>query len=315
MSTHTNTNLISQVQLDKLYDIHDMHAVHTIADLAALGMDTEAAFIFKGTVATYADLPTTGNKIGHVYHVAANHSEYIWAKVDDATTEGWEEFGEHFVVNHTHSIPQLTVTGTNKSSTVSGTAANALTKTAQSDIKVKATASGTAVGANGTASAITAISPTTSNLVTTTVNSASANVTASKVSRTTSKLATTSLKGVSGTASVINSVTPSTSSLDPVSIVGVSGSTTASKATAGTAVAVAKAGTAKSIPNVTGNTSVTASKVSNLAQRSIPNVTANNISDTPILNITVPIFPNILNKGTAANVPNAPPPMLFSPRV
>ena len=46
---------------------------------------------------------------------------------------------------------------------------------------------------------------------------------------------------------------------------------------------------------------------------SIPNVTANNINDTPILNIIVPTLPNSLNNGTAATVPNAPPPILFSP--
>ena len=46
---------------------------------------------------------------------------------------------------------------------------------------------------------------------------------------------------------------------------------------------------------------------------SIPNVTANNITDIPALNIIVPTFPNSLNSGTAATVPNAPPPILFSP--
>ena len=46
---------------------------------------------------------------------------------------------------------------------------------------------------------------------------------------------------------------------------------------------------------------------------SIPNVTANNIKDTPMLTIIVPTFPNNLNSGTAATVPKAPPPILFSP--
>mgnify|MGYP004680909773 CR=1 FL=1 len=46
---------------------------------------------------------------------------------------------------------------------------------------------------------------------------------------------------------------------------------------------------------------------------SIPNTVANSISDTPILSIIVPILPNNLNNGTAAIVPNAPPPTLFSP--
>ena len=109
MATNNHTNaIISQVNIgNTLYDIHDSNAIHTLADLGSLGMDTSGVFVFKGTVATVADLPTTGNQVGHVYHVTANHSEYIWAKVDGASAEGWEEFGEHFVVSHTHDIPAL----------------------------------------------------------------------------------------------------------------------------------------------------------------------------------------------------------------
>ena len=62
----------------------------------------------------------------------------------------------------------------------------------------------------------------------------------------TSKLAQTTVKSAGAAVTVIDAVTPSTGS-----VTGVSGSVTASKATAGTAVAVAKAGTALSIPNVT----------------------------------------------------------------
>ena len=275
LSNNHKNPVISQVDLNnQIYDIHDDNAVHTLSDLASLGMDTTGIFVFKGTVATIADLPKTGNKVGYVYHVTENHSEYVWAKVDGGTSESWEEFGEHFVVNHTHNIPSTEVSGTIPSLTVSGSATGTpqLTK---SDIKIAASASGTAVGANGTATFVKSYPGTFSNLETTSVNSAGSTVTASKVTSGSSKLVTTSLKGVAGTTSVVNSVTPATVTLSPVSITGVSGSTTASKATAGTAVAVAKAGTAKSIPNVTGNTPVTASKVSNLAQRSIPNVTGN----------------------------------------
>ena len=239
MADHSITNLIRQIKLPNgtTYDIHDASAIHTLADLAALGMDTEGAFIFKGTVATVADLPSTGNKVGHVYHVTANHSEYIWAKVDGSTSEAWEEFGEHFVVNHTHAV---TVTGTNAASTVTGSA--------------------TVTGGNSTSSVSGSASIANAPKV-------SASAKYAKVSTgndtfvksypgATSKMVTTSITPAGTATSVINSVTPTTDS-----ITGVSGSTTASKATAGTAVAVAKAGTAVSIPNVTGNTSVTASKV------------------------------------------------------
>ena len=114
-----SSNLISRVQLPDangstvVYDIHDVEAVHTLADLAALGMDTSGIFVYKGTVATVDKLPTAGVKVGDVYHVTSTGSEYVWA-------EGkWEEFGEHFVVNHIHNV---TVTGSNSTSKVTGSA-------------------------------------------------------------------------------------------------------------------------------------------------------------------------------------------------
>lgn len=235
------SNILHSIKLPNgtVYEIHDAQAIHTLGDLAALGIDTEGAFIFKGTVATVADLPTAGNKIGYVYHVTANHSEYVWAKVDGGTTENWEEFGEHFVISHTHNV---TVTGTNKSSTVSGSA----TVTGGNS---SSSVSGTASIANAPKVSASAKYAKVSTGNDTFVKS---------YPGATSKMVTTSITPAGAATSVINSVTPTTGS-----ITGVSGSTTASKATAGTAVAVAKAGTAVSIPNVTGNTSVTASKVKN----------------------------------------------------
>ena len=233
-----STNLIHSVKINNTtYEIHDAQAIHTLADLAALGIDVEGAFIFKGTVATVEDLPATGNKIGYVYHVTANHSEYVWAKVDGGTSEGWEEFGEHFVINHVHNV---TVTGENASSSVSGSA----TVTGGNS---SSTVSGSASIANAPKVSATAKYAKVSTGNDSFVKS---------YPGATSKLVTTSVKPAGDATAVISSLTPATAS-----VTGVSGSTTASKATAGTAVAVAKAGTAVSIPNVTGNTSVTASKV------------------------------------------------------
>ena len=236
MANHENTNLIHQVKLPNgtVYDIHDPYAIHTLSDLVGLGMDIEGAFVFKGTVAAVTDLPTTGNKIGHVYHVTANHSEYIWAKVDGSTTEAWEEFGEHFVVNHVHDV---TVTGTNSTSTVGGSA--------------------TVTGTNSTSSVSGTASITNAPKV-------SASAKYAKVSTgndtfvksypgATSKLVTTSITPAGTAVSVINSVTPSTGS-----VTGVSGSTTASKATAGTAIAVAKVGTSTTVATGLQGGSVTA---------------------------------------------------------
>ena len=289
MADHSITNLIRQIKLPNgtTYDIHDASAIHTLADLAALGMDIEGAFVFKGTVATYADLPTSGNKVGYVYHVTANHSEYVWAKVDGGTSEGWEEFGEHFVVNHTHAV---TVKGSNAASTVTGTA--------------------TVTGGNSTSSVTGTASVANAPKVSATAKYAKVSTGNDTFVKSypgaTSKLVTTSITPAGTATSVINSVTPTTGS-----ITGVSGSTTASKATAGTAVAVAKAGTAVSIPNVTGNTSVTASKVKSAGSAGSKGTAASwsaSVSDgvlsfsftanTPTTPATIPTFDSVTASNT-----------------
>ena len=211
------------------YEVHDAQAIHTLADLAALGFDTEGIFVFKGTVAAVANLPTTNNKVGDVYHVTANHSEYVWAKVDGATAGSWEEFGEHFVINHTHEV---TITGTNEASAVSGTA--------------------TVTGGNSTSSVSGSASIED-------VPKVSASAKYAKVSTgndtfvksypgATSKMVTTSIKPAGTAVAVINSVSPTSGS-----ITGVSGSTTASKATAGSNITVA---TRASSQTTVGNANV-----------------------------------------------------------
>ncbi len=242
---------------DIQYEIHDAQALHKEDAIAQL----TGVFVFKGSKDNEAAVKAiTSARAGDVWHATAEGTEWLCTSdISAANSSVWEELGNPFVDTHIHSLSG-TVSGSNQASSVSGTATGATT-VSTTDIITKATASGTAVGANGTATVVKTYPGATGNLETISVNSAGASVTASKVSKSTSKLATTSLKGVAGTTSVINSVTPSSATISPVSITGVSGSTTASKATAETAVDVAKAGTAISIPNVTANSSVTASKV------------------------------------------------------
>jgi hypothetical protein len=231
-------NLIHTIKLPNgtSYEIHDAQAIHTLADLAALGINTEGAFIFKGTVAKVADLPTSGNKIGYVYHVTENHSEYVWAKVDSGTAEAWEEFGEHFVINHTHNV---TVTGTNASSTVSGTA----TVTGGNS---SSSVSGTASIANAPKVSASAKYAKVSTGNDTFVKS---------YPGSTSKMVTASVTPAGAATAVVSSVTPSTGS-----VTGVSGSTKASKATAADALAGAKVGTAVTVATGLNAGSVTAGK-------------------------------------------------------
>lgn len=110
-------NYISKVKLpgsDIEYEIHDAQAIHSAAELGL-----SAAMVFKGTKATYVDLPSTGNKAGDVWHVTADDYEYVW------NGTAWEELGApHDFVgteeyeNHIHST--VTITGTNAASEVAG---------------------------------------------------------------------------------------------------------------------------------------------------------------------------------------------------
>lgn len=46
---------------------------------------------YKGSVATVANLPLTGNKKGYVYTVSANHTEYVWTiDASSGTVDNWE---------------------------------------------------------------------------------------------------------------------------------------------------------------------------------------------------------------------------------
>lgn len=52
-----------------------------------------SVFKFKGTKPTFEDLPKTGNVEGDVWHVEADHTEYVWATVDGALNPSWEALG------------------------------------------------------------------------------------------------------------------------------------------------------------------------------------------------------------------------------
>ena len=226
------TNIISSIDLGTSrggkFEIHDAQAVHTLADLAALGMDTSNIFVFKGTVATTADLPTTGNKVGYVYHVTANHSEYIWAKVDDGTAEGWEEFGEHFVVNHKHSVDAQTVSYTPSITTAkTGIVAGAPSLTTEKTSVL------TGLGTATTANAITAFNaPTTSAVI-----SVSASTTAKAltgVSTTTASVV--SSVSATSTTSVVTGLTTSQTNVMSAVDTGVASAVTGLTTAKGTAV-------------------------------------------------------------------------------
>lgn len=223
---HSN-NIISEIKLPNgtSYQIHDAQAIHTVEELGL-----SAALVFKGTKAAVADLPATGNKVGDVWYVSANDGEYVW-------TDGgeWEAFGNiHDAASSTH-IHNVTVTGTNGTSAVTG---NVTVPTVSSTAKyLNATASEPAL----TKSTDTVLGSDTQF----TVSGGTANVDKTYLSATAAGVAI----GANGTAK-------------PITALGTA--TTAAAITAlNTTTIKNPTVTAVSIPNVTGNTNVTATKISN----------------------------------------------------
>ena len=232
---HSN-NIISSIKLPNgvTYEIHDAQAIHTIEELG-LG----SALVFKGVKDTYGELPTSGNKVGDVWHVKADDYEYVWAMVN-GTTGSWEEFGApHDFIgtetfnNHKHGV---TVTGTNAESTVTGTVtvptvssgskyvkasvsrgevttdtalgtgATFSTTVTPNTTNVKATASGTAVGANGTAAAITGFGAHSTD----TALGTNATFAVSGGTASTSKMVTTTVKNPSVSDANASKITSNT---------------------------------------------------------------------------------------------------------
>lgn len=61
---------------------------------AITAADVGTVFTIKGSVATVADLPATGNAVGDVYYVEAVSAGYIWITSTTYPDGYWEELGE-----------------------------------------------------------------------------------------------------------------------------------------------------------------------------------------------------------------------------
>lgn len=221
-----STNIISTIKLPNgtSYEIHDAQAIHTIEELGL-----SAALVFKGTKAAVSNLPTTGNKVGDVWYVTADDCEYVWTDAG-----AWEAFGNiHDAASSTHTH-NVTVTGTNGTSTVTG------------NVTIP-TISSTAKYLNATASA--------PNLTKTTDSVLGAN-TQFTVSGGVANLETSYLSATASGVAVAGNGTAK-----PITALGTA--TTAAAITAlNTTTIKNPTVTAVSIPNVTGNTNVTATKMS-----------------------------------------------------
>ena len=217
-----STNIISSIKLPNgnTYEIHDAQAIHSAEELGL-----SAAMVFKGTKATVADLPSTSNKTGDVWHVTADDFEYVWTDAG-----AWEELGRPYNFasdSHVHDFSKsVTLSGTASGNVtvptvskttkyIKATASNGSTDVALGEAttftttvtptttNIKATASGTAVGANGTANAITGFGAHATD----TALGANATFSVSGGTATTSKLVTTTVKNPTVTAVSIPNVT------------------------------------------------------------------------------------------------------------
>ena len=251
-----SANKISQINVKgTLYDIHDKEAIHSGDLLEQL----VSVMIFKGSVATYSDLPSLSSgsvKVGHVYLVTDEGNEYVAVgDSEEGTPTSWEELGTPLAANHTHSIAHThggtaTVTGTNAASnvTVTGTnAASTVTGSVSIDVPTVSASDVYAKVSTGNGDFVTGVTPTTKYLSTQSITPTNGSATViSEVTPTKADLPTTSVIPAKANGKAIATVDAPTGSVTGVQ----STTTTASKATAGTAVAVATTDTAKTV--VTG---------------------------------------------------------------
>jgi hypothetical protein len=244
---HSN-NIISTIKLPngQAYEIHDASAIHNIEELGL-----SAALVFKGTKTTEAAiLALTSAKVGDVYLSTDTNTEFVCVTAINGTANAaaWEKMGNiHDAASstHTHSV---TVTGNNAASAVTGTV-------------TVPTVSKTSKYMTVTAAAGSVNKDTDSVLgANTTFNVTGGTATTTKIKATAQNAAV----GADGTATVVTGyATPTKDSALGVdatfSVTG--GSATTSKLV--TTTVKNPTVTAVSIPNVTGNSEVKASQVTN----------------------------------------------------
>jgi hypothetical protein len=225
----TNTHeidIISQIRLPdgKTYEIHDPNAIHDIADL-----NLSSVLKFKGVKETYEDLRDMQGEDGDVWLIQSGEArglEYVWV----SELNKWEPLGNvHDAASSTHTHT-ATVTGTNSQSDLIGSV-NVPTVTVQRKY-IDASAETPTLSKTKVLGANTSFSITGGNAITTKLIATSSDV---------------AVDG-DGTASAIT---------------GFDDHTTANVINGLTKETITSASSSDvTIPNVTGNTSVTASKVS-----------------------------------------------------
>lgn len=92
---HGGGDVTAQAVLAALQDMDEEEAAAALDALGGVSRDEiGSVFTIRGSVATVADLPATGNAVGDVYYVEAVSAGYIWITSTDHPTGYWEELGE-----------------------------------------------------------------------------------------------------------------------------------------------------------------------------------------------------------------------------
>lgn len=279
--THT-TNIISSIKLPNgaQYEIHDPQAIHSAEELGL-----SAALVFKGTKTTeQAIFDLTSAKVGDVWLCTTNNTEYVCVEAlsGSAKPSVWEKLGNiHDAAssNHTHTV---SIAGSNEASSVTG---NVTVPTVSKTQKYM------------TASASV---PEITNKSTDSVLGANTKFTVSGGEATTTKIKATATPvevDANGTAKAITGFAAHTTD----SVLGVNATFKVNGGSASTSKMVTTTVknptvTSVTVPNISGNESVKASKVSSTGSKT--NGTAASWTASVDAN-------GVLSFGWTANTPTA----------
>lgn len=243
LEEHDPNKIIQSIRLPsgELYEIHDAKAIHSAEELGL-----SAAMVFQGTKETDAAvLAITEAKKGDVWLSTATNTEFVCVKdITAADSTAWEKLGNvHDAASSTHKHT-VTVAGTNQSSTVTGQVTVPTISATQKHLAAE-------MGAP-------TVTPSNDSVLgaDTTFTVAGGAATTTKIKATASGVAVSG----SGTASAITGFgthTKDTALGTDATFAVTGGTATTNKMETKTASKVSI--TNKSIPNVTGNTSVNVS--------------------------------------------------------
>ena len=112
------------MQLDDIPNANSSNPITSKGVKAAIDQAVAGAYKPRGSVATYADLPATGNTVGDVYNVLENGANYVWVLEDGVgywdklgETINWAAYDEKFMAagffevnNYNESTGEITMT-------------------------------------------------------------------------------------------------------------------------------------------------------------------------------------------------------------